>query len=177
MKTLHYLNSKESLEKSLVFLLATVFVVVPCLTAQGKEQLVADVERSYVLETEMSAIVTVQGYQWALQAEFPRGDVLEGGRLVREINLQARKAQLHFGPHVDIAFRVPAGPPVPPAYRDHVSYDATDVQVRFFPPPDSQKRKLLVLIAPFAANGKTYQVKLPAGEENPIPLRIRVPLP
>jgi hypothetical protein len=163
--------------KHLVFLLASLFIVFPGHLVLGNEQLIAVPESSYVLETEISAIVTVHGYQWVLQAEFPRADVLEGDRLVREINLRARRAQLHFGPHVDMAFRVPAGPRVPPAFMDHVSYDATDVQVRFFLPPDSQKRELFVLIAPFAANGKTYQVKAPAGEENPIPLKIRVPLP
>ena len=163
--------------KHLVFLLAGLFIVFPGHLVLANEQLIAVPERSYALETEISVIVTVHGYQWALQAEFPRADVLEGDRLVREINLRPRRAQLHVGPHVDIAFRVPAGPPVPPAYKEHVSYDATDVQVRFFPSPDSQKRELLVLIAPFAANGKTYQVKAPPEDENPILLRIRVPLP
>ena len=156
--------------KHLVFLLAGLFIVFPGHLVLANEQLIAVPERSYILETEISVIVTVHGYQWAFQAEFPHADVLEGNRLVREINLRPRRAQLHVGPHVDIAFRVSAGPPVPPTYRDHVSYDATDVQVRFFPSPDSQKRELLVLIAPFATNGKTYQVKAPAGEENRIPL-------
>ena len=121
--------------------------------------------------------MTVHGEQWVLQAEFPRGDVLEDDRLAREVILRPRRAQLHFGPHVDVAFRVPAGPRVPPAFMDHVSYDATDLEVRFIPPPDSQKREILVVITPFMANGKTYQVKGPAGDENPIPLMLRVPLP
>jgi hypothetical protein len=165
------------LTKRLVFLLTSLFIVFPCHLVLGNEQLVADVERSYVLETEISAIVTIHGDQWVLQAEFPRADVLEGGRLVREINLRPRRAQLHFGPHVDIAFRVPAGPPVPPVFKDHIPYDATDLQVRFTPPPNPQRRELLVLLTPFMANGKTYRVKAPAGDENPIPLLIRVPLP
>jgi hypothetical protein len=112
-----------------------------------------------------------------LQAEFLRGDVLEDSQVVREVNLRPRKAQLHWGPHVHIAFRVPAGPPVSPDYRDHVSYEVTDVQVHFSPPRNSQKRELLIVITPFVANGKTYQIKTPTGEEGPMPLRITVPLP
>lgn len=163
--------------RHLVFLAIALFVVVPCYGAQGKEQLIADSERSYVLETEISAIVTVHGDRWVLQAEFPRADVLEGDRLLREMTLRPRRSQLHFGPHVHIAFGVPAGPPVPPAFRDHVSYDATDVQVHFIPPPIPQKREVLVLITLFVANGNTYQVEASTGDDNPIPLRIRVPLP
>jgi len=49
--------------------------------------------------------------------------------------------------------------------------------VHFFLPPNAQKRELLVAIKPFVANGKTYQVKAPLRDENPIPLRITVPLP
>lgn len=162
--------------KRLAFLLASLFVYFPGDVAQGDEQLIAFPESSYVLETEISAIVTVHGEQWVLQAEFPRADVLEGDRPAREVVLRPRKAQLHFGPHVDVAFRVPAGPRVPPAFMDHVSYDATDVQVRFIPPPDSQKREILVFITPFVANGIRYQVKAPAGDGNPIPLMLRVPL-
>jgi hypothetical protein len=163
--------------KRLVFLLASLFIVFPSHLALGNEQLIAVPESSYVLETEISAIVTVHGDQWVLQAEFPRADVLDGGGLAHGVVLRPRRAQLHFGPHVDVTFRVPAGPRVPPAFMDHVSYDATDVQVRFIPPPDSQKREILVFITPFVANGKRYQVKAPAGDENPLPLRIRVPLP
>ena len=163
--------------KRLVFLLASPLVILSNSMALGNEQLIAVPERSYVLETEISAIVTVHGEQWVLQAEFPRADVIEGDRLAREAVLRPRRAQLHFGPHVVIAFRVPAGPPVPPAFMDHVSYDATDVQVRFIPPPDSQKREILVFIRPFVANGKVYHVKGPAGDGNPIPLMLRVPLP
>jgi hypothetical protein len=167
----------ESMMKRLVFLAIALFVVVPCYMAQAEEQLVADLERSYVLETEICAIVTVHGDRWVLQAEFPRGDVLEDSHLVREVKLRPRKAQLYLGSHVHIAFRVPAGPPVPPDYRDHVSYEVTDVQVQFIPPRNSQKRELLIVITPFVANGKTYQIKTPTGEEGPIPLRISVPLP
>ena len=163
--------------KSLVFLVMVLIGLVFCHLALGDELLVADPESSYVLETEISVIVTVHGDQWVLQAELPRGDVLEGDRPVREVVLRPRRAQLHFGPHVDVAFRVPAGPRVPPALMDHVSYDATDVQVRFIPPPGSQKREILVFITPFVANGKRYQVKAPAGDGNPIPLMLRVPLP
>ena len=163
--------------KSLVFLVMVLIGLVFCHLALGDEILIAVPESSYVLETEISVIVTVHGDQWVLQAEFPRADVLEGDRLAREVILRPRRAQLHFGPHVDVAFRVPAGPRVPPAFMDHVSYDATDVQVRFIPPPDSQKREILVFITPFVANGKRYQVKAPAGDGNPIPLMLRVPLP
>ena len=163
--------------RSLVFLVMVLIGLVFCHLALGDELLVANPESSYVLETEISAIVTVHGEQWVLQAEFPRADVLEGDRPAREVVLRPRKAQLHFGPHVDVAFRVPAGPPVPPAFMDHVSYDATDVQVRFIPPPDSPKRETLVFITPFVANGKRYQLKAPTGDGNPIPLMLRVPLP
>ena len=163
--------------KRLVFLVIALFVALPCCVAQGKQQLVADIERSYVLETEISAIVTVHGDKWVFQAEFPRSDVLEDSQLVREVKLRPRKAQLHLGPHVHIAFRVPAGPPVPPDYRDHVSYEATHVQVQFIPPLNSQKRELSIVITPFVANGKTYQIKAPNREEGPIPLKITVPLP
>jgi hypothetical protein len=161
----------------LMSLVMVPFALVPCHLALANEQLIAVPESSYVLETEISAIVTVHGDQWVLQAEFPRADVLDGGGLAHEVVLRPRRAQLHFGPHVDVAFRVPAGPRVPPAFMDHVSYDATDVQVRFIPPPDSRKREILVFITPFVANGKRYQVKAPAGDENPLPLRVRVPLP
>jgi len=170
-------RSIESMMKRLVFLAIALFVFVPCYLAQGKEPLVADLERSYVLETEISAIVTVHGDKWVLQAEFLRGNVFEDNQLVREVKLRPRKAQLHLGPNVHIAFRVPAGPPVPPDYRDHVSYEATNVQVQFIPPLNSQKRELSIVITPFVANGKTYQIKAPPGEEGPIPLRITVPLP
>ena len=163
--------------KSLVFLVMVLIGLVFCHLALGDEILIAVPESSYVLETEISAIVTVHGEQWVLQAEFPRSDVLEGDRLTREVILRPRRAQLHFGSHVDVAFRVPAGPPVPPAFRDHVSYDATDLQVRFIPSPDPQRREILVHLTPFVANGKTYQVKGPAGDGNPIPLMLRVPLP
>jgi hypothetical protein len=163
--------------KRVVFLVIALFVVVPCYLAQGEEQLVVDLERSYVLETEFSAIVTVHGDKWVLQAEFLRGNVFEDSQLVREVKLRPRRAWLHLGPHVDIAFRVPAGPPVPLDYRDHVSHEATNVQVQFIPPINSQKRELLVVITPFVANGKTYQIKIPTGEKGPIPLRITVPLP
>ena len=167
----------ESTMKRAVLLGIALFVVVPCYLAQGKEQLVADLNRSYVLETELFAIVTVHGDKWVLQAEFPRGNVFEDSQLVREVKLRPRRAQLHVGPHVDIAFRVPAGPPVPPDCKDHVSYEATDVQVQFIPPINSQKRELLIVIAPFVANGKRYQIKTPTGEKGPIPLRITPPLP
>jgi hypothetical protein len=163
--------------RSLGFLVMVLIGLVFCHLALGDELLVANPERSYVLETEISAIVTVHGDQWVLQAEFPRADVLGDGWLPREVNLRPRRAQLHLGRHVDVAFRVPAGPPVPPAFRDHVSYDAIDVQVRLIPPPDFQKREILVFIMPFVANGKRYQVKAPAGDGNPIPLMPRVPLP
>jgi hypothetical protein len=162
--------------KCLVFLAIALIVVVPCYVAQGKEQLVVDLERSYVLETEVFAIVTVQGDKWVLQAEFLRSNVFEDNQLVREAKLRPRKAQLHLGPHVHIAFRVPAGPPVPPEFRDHVSYEATNVEVQFIPTL-TQKRELLVVITPFVANGETYEIKTPTGEEGPIPLRITVPLP
>jgi hypothetical protein len=163
--------------KRLVFVVTVLFVVVPCYMAQGNEQLIADLEMSYILDTEMSAIVTVHGDKWVLQAEFLRGNVLKDSQWFREVKLRPRKAQLHLGPHVHIAFRVPAGPPVPPDCRDHVSYEATDVQVRFIPPLNSQKRQLLIVITPFEANGKTYQIKGPIGEEGSIPLRVTVPLP
>jgi hypothetical protein len=163
--------------KHLVILLVSLFVHFSGNVALGDEILIAVPESSYVLETEISAIVTVHGEQWVLQAEFPRADVLEGDRLAREVVLRPRKAQLHFGPHVDVAFRVPAGPRVPPAYMDHVSYDATDLEIRFTPSPDPQKRQLLVRLTPFMANGKVYQVKGPTGDGNPIPLMLRVPLP
>ena len=163
--------------KRLGFLLAGLFIVFPGHLVLANEQLIAVPERSYALETEISVIVTVLGYQWALQAEFPRADVLEGDRLACEAVLRPKKAQLHFGLHVDVAFRVPAGPPVPPAFRDHVSYDATDLEIRFTPSPDPQRRQLLVRLTPFMANGKVYQVKGPAGDGNPIPLMIRGPLP
>jgi hypothetical protein len=163
--------------RSLIFLVMVLIDLVFCHLALGDEQLIAVPENSYVLETEISAIVTVHGDQWVLQAEFPHADVLDGGGLAHEVVLRPRRVQLHFGPHVDVAFRVPAGPRVPPAFMDHVSYDATDVQVRFIPSPDSQKREILVFITPFVANGKRYQVKAPVGDENPLPLRIRVPLP
>ena len=161
----------------IVFLIAVLFNVVLCHLALGEEILVADLERSYVLETEISAVVTVHGSQWVLQAEFPRSDVLGAGRLTREVTLQPTRAQFHIGPHVDVAFRVPAGPRVPPAFLDHVSYEATDLQVSFAPSPDPRRRELLVRLRPFAANGKTYRVKGPAGDEDQIPLLIRVPLP
>jgi hypothetical protein len=167
----------ESMMKQLMFLLASLLLTLPGYAAHGNEKLIADPERSYVLETEISATLTVHGDQWVLQAEFPRADVLVGDRLLREMTLRPRRAQLHFGPHVDIAFRVPAGPPVPPAFRDHVSYDAADVQVRFIPQRNPQKREVLVLITPFVANGKTYQIKASTGDDKPIPLKIRVPLP
>jgi hypothetical protein len=167
----------ESMMKRLVFLATALFVLVSYYVAQGTEQLVADLERSYVLETEISAIVTVHGDKWVLQAEFQRANVFEDNRLVREVKLCPRKAQLHLGPNVHIAFRVPAGPPVPPDFKDHVSYEATTVQVQFIPPLDSRKRELAVIITPFGANGKTYQIRAPTGEEGPIPLRITVPLP
>ena len=157
-------HSIESMMKRMVFLAIALFVVVPCYVAQAKEQLVADLDRSYVLETEISATVTVHGEKWVLQAEFLRGDVLEDSQLVREVKLRPRKAQLHWGPHVDIAFRVPAGPPVPPEYRDHVSYEVTDVQVQFLRPMNSQNRELLLVITPFVADGKTYQIELPTGD-------------
>jgi len=170
-------RSVKSTMNRLVFFVIALCVVVPCYLAQGKEKLVADLDRSYILETEVSAIVTLHGDKWVLQAEFPRSDVFEDTQLVREVNLRPRKAQLHLGPHVDIAFRVPAGPPVPPDYRDHVSYEATNVQVQFIPPINSQKRELLIFITPFVANGKAYQITTPTGEKGPIPLRITPPLP
>jgi hypothetical protein len=163
--------------RSLVFLVTVLIGLVFCHLALGDEILIAVPESSYVLETEISAIVTVHGNQWVLQAEFPRSDVLGDSRLTRELNLRPRRAQLHIGSHVDVAFRVPAGPPVPPACRDHVSYDATDLEIRFTLSPDPQRRQLLVRPTPFMANGKTYRVKGPAGDGNPIPLMLRVPLP
>jgi len=163
--------------KHLVILLVSLFVHFSGYVAQGDEILIAVPESSYVLETEISAIVTVHGEQWVLQAEFPRADVLAGDRLAREVVLRPRRAQLHIGSHVDVAFRVPAGPPVPPAFMDHLSYDATDLEIRFTPSPDPQRRQLLVRLTPFMANGKVYQVKGPAGDGNPIPLMLRVPLP
>jgi hypothetical protein len=163
--------------KRVVFLVIGLFIVVPCYLAQGEEQLVPDLERSYVLETELLAIVTVHGNKWVFQAEFLRSHVFEDNQLVRGVKLRPRKARLHLGPHVDIAFRVPAGPPVPSQYRDHVSYDATEVQVQFIPPINSQKRELLIAVTPFVANGKRYQIKTPTGEKGPIPLRITPPLP
>jgi hypothetical protein len=161
----------------IVFLVAILFNVVLCHLALGEEILVADLERSYVLETEISAVVTVHGSQWVLRAEFPRSEVLGAGRLTREVTLQPTRAQFHIGPHVDVAFRVPAGPRVPPALLDHVSYEATNFEVRFAPSPDPRRRELLVRLTPFVANGKTYRVKGPAGDEDQIPLLIRVPLP
>ena len=163
--------------KSLLFFVAVLFSLVPCHIALGAEQLIGDSQRSYVLETEISAVVTIHGDQWVLQAQFPRGDVLDAAGLVRKTNLRPKWAQLHFGPHVDVAFRVPAGPPVPPAYLDHVSHDVTDLNVHFAPSADSRRREVLVRLTPFVANGRTYQVKGPEGNENPIPLMIRVPLP
>jgi hypothetical protein len=163
--------------RSTVFLVMVLIGLVFCHLALGDELLVANPESSYVLETEISAIVTVHGEQWVLQAEFPRADVLAGDRLAREVVLRPRRAQLHIGSHVDVAFRVPAGPPVPPAFMDHLSYDATDLEIRFTPSPDPQRRQLLVRLTPFMANGKVYQVKGPAGDGNPIPLMLRVPLP
>jgi len=163
--------------KHLVILLVSLFVHFFCHLALGDEILIAVPERSYVLETEISAVVTVHGSQWVLQAEFPRSDVIEGDRLACEAVLRPRRAQLHLGPHVDVAFRVPAGPPVPPAFRDHVSHDATDLEIRFTPSPDPQRRQLLVRLTPFMANGKVYQVKGLVGDGNPIPLMLRVPLP
>jgi hypothetical protein len=167
----------ESMMKRLLFLAIVLFVAVPCLVAQGREHLLVDLERSYVLETETSAIVTLHGGRWVLQAEFPRGSVFEDSRRVRKGTLRPGKARLHLGPHVHIAFRVPAGPPLPPDYRDHVSYEVTHIQVQFIPPMDSQKRELLMVITPFAANGETYEIKAPVRDEDPIPLRITVPLP
>ena len=163
--------------KSLVSLAALLFEVLLCHLALAAAQLIANPETSYVLETEISAIVTVHGDRWVLKAEFPRGDVLGTGLQVREVTLRPRRAQLHLGSHVGVAFRVPSGPPVPPAYLDHVSYEATDLQMSFTPSPDSRKRQLLVRLTPFAANGQTYRVKGPGGDEDPIPLMIRVPLP
>ena len=163
--------------RSLVFLVMVLIGLVFCHLALGDEILIAVPESSYVLETEISAIVTVHGEHWVLQAEFPRSDVLEGDRLAREVVLRPRRAQLHIGSHVDVAFRVPAGPRVPPAFMDHVSYDATDLEIRFTSSPDPQRRQLLVRLTPFMANGKVYQVKGPAGDGNPIPLMLRVPLP
>jgi hypothetical protein len=163
--------------KPLVFLVMVLIGLVFCHLALGDEILIAFPESSYVLETEISAIVTVHGNQWVLQAEFPRADVLGDSRLTRELNLRPRRAQFHIGPHVDVGFRVPAGPPVPPAFRDHISYDATDIEIRFTPSPDPRRRELLVRLTPFMANGKVYQVKGPAGDGNPIPLMLRVPLP
>ena len=163
--------------KKWLVLLLIAFALVPCYAGQTEEQLVVDVERSYVLETEISAIVTIHGDNWVLQAEFQREGLLENGHLVREINLRPRKAQLHLGPHVNIAFRVPAGPVVSPVYKDHVSYDATIVQVHFILSPNSQNRELLVAIAPFVANGKAYRIKAPIGDEDLIPLKITPPLP
>ena len=82
-----------------------------------------------------------------------------------------------MGLHGDVAFRVPAGPPVPPAYREYVFYDATNLQVSFTPPPNPQMQELLVHLTSFVADDKTYQVKTPAGDESPIPLKIKGPLP
>ncbi len=163
--------------KSLVFVAAVLFDLMLCDFALGTEQLVADPERSYVLETEITVVVTIHGHQWVLQAQFPRGDVLEGDRPRREVTLRPKWAQLHFGPHVDIAFRVPAGPRVPPAFLDHISYEATELQVSFAPSADSRKREVLIRLTPFVANGKAYRVKGREGDEDPIPLMIRVPLP
>jgi hypothetical protein len=163
--------------KRWLVLLSIAFALVPCFAGQVEEQLIVDVERSYVLETEISAILTIHGDNWVLQAEFQREGLLENGHLVRELNLRPRKAQLHLGPHVNIAFRVPAGPVVPPVYKDHVSYDATVVQVHFIPPPNSQNRQVLVVIAPFVANAKMYRIKAPVGDESLIPLKITPPLP
>ena len=163
--------------KHLVVLLVSLFVHFSGYLALGDKILIAFPESSYLLETEISAIVTVHGEQWVLQAAFPRADVLGDGRLTREVNIRPRRAQLHIGSHVDVAFRVPAGPRVPPTFMDHVSYDATDLEIRFTPSPDPQRRQLLVRLTPFTANGKTYRVKGPAGDENPIPLMLRVPLP
>ena len=163
--------------KSLVVLITLLFNLVLSQFALGSEQLVADPQRSYVLETEISATVTLHGDQWVLQAEFLRGDVLGTGLEVHKVTLRPKRAQLHLGPHVDVAFRVPAGPPVPPAFMDHVSYEATDLQVSFTLSPDPRKRELLVRLTPFVANGKVHQVEGPAGNETPIPLLIRVPLP
>jgi hypothetical protein len=161
----------------LLFLLASLWLVFPYSMAQANEQLAADPLRSYVLETEVTVVVTIHGNQWVLQAQFTKGDVLDASGLAREAILRPKWAQLHFGPHVDVAFRVPAGPRVPPAFMDHVSYEASDLQVRFTPSPDPRRRELLVRLSPFVANGKTYRVKAPGGDENPIPLLIRVPLP
>lgn len=159
-------------------LLATVLLnLIFCHLAIGDELLVADPERSYVLETEISAIVTVHGNQWVFRAEFTRSEVLGAGRLTREVTLQPIRAQLHIGPHVDVAFRVPAGPRVPPAFLDHVSHEVTDLQVSFGPSPDPRRRELLVRLTPFVTNGKTYRVKGPGADDDPIPLMIRVPLP
>jgi hypothetical protein len=167
----------EEMMKRLVVLAIVFVVAVPCHVAQGGEHLLVDLERSYVLETETSAIVTLHGDRWVLQAEFPRDSVFEDSQLVRKVTLRPGKARLHLGPHVHIAFRVPAGPPLPPDYRDHASYEVTHIQVRFIPPTDSQKRELLMVITPFVANGETYEIKAPARDEDPIPLRITVPLP
>ena len=66
---------------------------------------------------------------------------------------------------------------MPPEYRDHVSYEVTDVQVQFLRPMNSQNRELLLVITPFVADGKTYQIELPTGDGGPLALRITVPLP
>lgn len=163
--------------RSLFFLVMILFSPIFCHLAHGDELLVADPQRSYVLETEVSAVLTIHGNQWVLQAQFPRSEVLDSARLRSQGNLQPTRAQLHFGPHVDVAFRVPAGPPVPPAFRDHVSHEATNLQVSFTPTPDPRRREVLVRLTLFVANGKTYRVKGPGGDEDPIPLMIRVPLP
>jgi hypothetical protein len=163
--------------KRVVFLVIALFVIAPCYSAHGEEQLVPDLDRSYVLETELFAIITVHGDNWVLQAEFLRGDVFEDHQLVRGVKLRPRRAQLHLGPHVDVVFRVPAGPPMSPDYRDHVSYEANELQVQFIRPINSQKRELLIALTPFVANGKRYEIKTPTGKEGPIPLRITPPLP
>lgn len=127
--------------------------------------------------TQVSATVTIHGDKWVLQAVFPLNDVLEDGKLAREKTLKPEKAWLHIGPHVDVAFRVPAGPPISAKYKDHVTYEAMDVRVHFIPIQDSQMRWIQVVIAPFTANGKTYQITSSAGEKSPILLRTTSPLP
>ena len=163
--------------KRLAVLLAGILLAAAALADGKAETLAADPGRSYLLETEVSATLTLHGAGWVLVARFPRGELLAGGGVKRERTLRAERAWFHVGPHVGVAFSVPAGPPVPPAYLDHVTYDVRDLSVRFIPIDDPRKGGLAVSVSPFSANGKTYAIQSPAGAERPIPLSIRSPLP
>ena len=52
----------------LSFLLITLFVIVSCYAAQVNKYLIADFNKSYILETEVSLIVTIHGDNWVMHA-------------------------------------------------------------------------------------------------------------